>query len=393
MRAESEDGGTMATKHEPQGRREGRAAQSDASATRTTGAVAAGIMLRDKGDILDMAAAAGGPPRQGMRGFDPDYVDIVDYIVRITHRIWEEKAVGLIYDTYGHNLTLWTNSGLVKGREAIVADTLRTLSAYPNVKIYVDEVVWTGNDADGYHTSMLATSVRYNTGYSIYGPPTGRVAVRRGIANCFVKGNRIYEEWLVHDELAVVRQLGFDPYEAAARMARAEAERGVRPVFAGEDERVVGQYVPTPYPAKTTEGFDIEDFIRRGTHEIWNRRMLNAVNDYYAPTVRCHTSSAKELYGTGDLKVHILGLLGAFPDAWINVEHLYWNELADGSYRTAMRWTLLGTHTGPGLYGAPTGKQIRLMGITQHRVENGKIVEEWSVYDEFALLKQLAPID
>ena len=35
--------------------------------------------------------------RQPMQGFDPDYVDIVDYIVRCTHKIWEEGAVGLIY--------------------------------------------------------------------------------------------------------------------------------------------------------------------------------------------------------------------------------------------------------------------------------------------------------
>ena len=41
--------------------------------------------------------------RQGMRGFDADYVDIVDYIVRCTHKIWEEKQVGLIYSHYGHN--------------------------------------------------------------------------------------------------------------------------------------------------------------------------------------------------------------------------------------------------------------------------------------------------
>ena len=41
-----------------------------------------------------------GPRRQSMRGFEDTYVDIVDYIVRITHRIWEDQDVGYIYDTY-----------------------------------------------------------------------------------------------------------------------------------------------------------------------------------------------------------------------------------------------------------------------------------------------------
>src|SRR5262245_64647602 len=41
-----------------------------------------------------------GPRRQSMRGFEDTYVDIVDYIVRITHRIWEDQDIGYIYDTY-----------------------------------------------------------------------------------------------------------------------------------------------------------------------------------------------------------------------------------------------------------------------------------------------------
>ena len=44
---------------------------------------------------------------QSMRGFEPGYVNIVDYIIRITHRIWEEKDIGYIYDTYSHDCTVW----------------------------------------------------------------------------------------------------------------------------------------------------------------------------------------------------------------------------------------------------------------------------------------------
>ena len=29
-----------------------------------------------------------------MKGFEDTYVDIVDYIIRITHRIWEDQDVG-----------------------------------------------------------------------------------------------------------------------------------------------------------------------------------------------------------------------------------------------------------------------------------------------------------
>ena len=41
-----------------------------------------------------------GPRKHSMKGFEDTYVDIVDYIIRITHRIWEDQDVGYIYDTY-----------------------------------------------------------------------------------------------------------------------------------------------------------------------------------------------------------------------------------------------------------------------------------------------------
>ncbi|MFM2236831.1 MAG: hypothetical protein RL209_865, partial [Pseudomonadota bacterium] len=47
---------------------------------------------RDISQIL----ASQGTARQDIPGFDPEYADIVDYILRCTHRIWEQKDVGLI---------------------------------------------------------------------------------------------------------------------------------------------------------------------------------------------------------------------------------------------------------------------------------------------------------
>ena len=85
-------------------------------------------------------------------------------------------------------------------------------------------------------------------------------------------------------------------------------------------KRVAGQTVPLPYPLPTHDGFDPEDFMRRGMHEIWNRRMLDQVNTDYTPDVLCHAFSAKERHGVGDLKVPFLAFPGAFPDALMTVD-------------------------------------------------------------------------
>jgi len=55
----------------------------------------------------------------------------------------------------------------------------------------------------------------------------------------------------------------------------------------------------------------------------------------------------------------------------------------------ATRWTFQGTHTGPSWYGLPTGKRVRLIGVSHSEIENNRVVREWLLYDEVALLKQL----
>ena len=81
--------------------------------------------------------------------------------------------------------------------------------------------------------------------------------------------------------------------------------------------------------------------------------------------------------------------MAAFPDARMDVDDLYWVGDEGEGHRVATRWTLTGTHDGPGAHGSPTGKAVRVMGITHHLIRGGRFVREWTVFDELALLKQV----
>lgn len=328
--------------------------------------------------------------RQSMRGFDDDYVDIVDYIVRCTHKIWEEKGLGLIYSHYRHNAIIHTSDGMTYGRDKVIADSTKMLSAFPDSRLFADDVIWSGNDEDGFHSSHRITWVGRNTGYSIYGPPTGRKIVRQGIAHCFVKENRVVEEWICRDELALVRQLGYDEHALARRMAAQDAARGLgspKPLPQGEVERLMGQGTPETLPP-VQEG-DLEGFVRQAFHEVWNWRLFNKVDEYYARNYVARVSTNRQLYGWGDYKAYVLSMLSVFPDAMLSVDHVCAIGNERDGYRVATRWTLTGTHDGLGVYGEPTGKRIYLLGITHQEFKGGKFVREWTLFDEFALLKQL----
>ncbi len=341
-----------------------------------------------KGDIGKMI-----PPRgeraQSLGGFDDDYVDIVDYILRSTHKIWEEGGLGLIYDHYQHNAVVWTSEGLTYGREQVIAASARTQAAFPDVRLYGGDVIWTGNDADGFHTSHRIMWIGHNTAHSVYGPPTGRRLQRWGIANCFVRENRVVQEWIARDEMSLVMQLGFDPHEVARRMVEKEPSAGVGSPSVGEIERVVGETTPADLPLKNDGEFDPEDVVRRIYHDIWNWRKLNLLKQYYAENYACHAAGGRELYGRGDLRAFILAMLSAFSDLTLTVDHVYWNGNATDGYRVATRWTWQGTHDSFGIYGEPSGARIRIMGISHQWIRNNRVVEEWMLFDEFALLKQI----
>ena len=344
------------------------------------------ITLQNKVDIQFMHNA-NGTRHQAMAGFDPKFTDFVDYIIRITHEIWEEKAIGKLYDYYANTVQIHTSGATIHGRDAVIAATIGTLAAYPDRRLYGDEVIWGGDDKRGLYSSHRLTHAGTNRGWSLYGAPTNRKVNYRAIADCLCQQNMIVEEWLVRDELTLIHQLGLDPVQTAKEMAHKDAEKGhIFPVL-GDVERGIGQYPPPKIEA--TASFEPENFIRRMMHEVWNWRLLNTVRDYLADTIKLESASMRRANGHNDYQGYVLSLLAPFPDLRMTVEHFCHVGDEEAGYRTATRWRMRGTHTGFGNYGEPTGNPIEIMGVSHHLIQDGKIQTEWTLFDEFELLKQI----
>src|SRR3712207_6776893 len=114
------------------------------------------VMQVERHDYVDLAPT-NRPRSQSLRGFDDCYTDIVDYIVRCTHRIWDERDVGLIYTHYTHNSILYSALGTKYNREDVVRDTIQRLVSLPERRGMATQVIWSGNDQDGFYTSHLIT--------------------------------------------------------------------------------------------------------------------------------------------------------------------------------------------------------------------------------------------
>jgi predicted ester cyclase len=337
----------------------------------------------------DLRAADQGERVQPMRGFEDTYVDIVDYIIRITDRIWEDQDVGYIYDTYRTGCRVFTDSGMQYGVEPVVEGTMQHINAFPDSRHYADEVIWAGNEDEGFATSHRAINVGHHLGPWRWGPATGRKVHMWVIANCVSEENQIFEEWVLYNTGARLQQLGIDVRAAARRYGNEGLSAPVSDRQMTEVERLEGGRIPARYPAPARSGFDVEHFVRALFHETYNRRDLSAIDRAYARNVRWHGTSNREGYGRADVRAMARGLMATFPDLGLQVDEVYWMGNEAEGFSVSVRWSALGTHRGWGLYGTPTGRRVHLWGLSQLYIDDGRITEDWMLFNEFDVLAQL----
>ena len=128
--------------------------------------------------------------------------------------------------------------------------------------------------------------------------------------------------------------------------------------------------------------------VVRRAFEVFNSGNLAGLSEIYADNVIYHGATGMEIEGLEGVKAFIGTFLGAFPDMRINIEGM----LSEGDL-VAAHVTGGGTHTGDLEGLAPTGKKISgVRGLTICRVNGGKVVEEWEVFDQLGIMQQLGVI-
>lgn len=331
----------------------------------------------DKATLL----APSGERTMAMSGYEDSWVDIVDYIVRITEEIWTGRALGRIYDTYDAGCTVYSPYGVIRSVEEVVAATAGTITAFPEEEAHHLNVAWSGDDRQGFYTSHLGWTRMVNRGSSIWGPATGRTVGRRFAADCVSRDNRIHTEWLVHDAGALVRSLGLAIDDAAAIVA---AEPRRERYVATTAPRLAGQVPPGPYEGDrdTPEGW-----ARGFYHDIWTRRRLDRLGAVYAPDAVTHWAGGRVANGPRNIGMLMIGMMASLPDSMMDIEHVCWSDETDGVI-VAVRWRLTGSTRRGGALGdkLPEGRVVSIPGISHYRFQARRVVEEWTVFDEVAAI-------
>jgi len=127
--------------------------------------------------------------------------------------------------------------------------------------------------------------------------------------------------------------------------------------------------------------------VRRVADEIFSQRKMDVIDDIFAPHYIGHTQHGTVVHGAAGIKQFVAQYLAAFSHTQSVVE----DQVAEGD-RVVVRLTFTGTHTGPWMGIPPTGKPVTVKGMALYRLQDGKIVEQWTIGDTLGLLQQLGAV-
>ena len=317
-----------------------------------------------------------------MKGFSKKWTNLPDYILGITKEIWENKGIDTLNHYYAKDIPMRFPEGVSIGNQKTINGTLATLAEFPDRQLTGEDVIWSGNETDGFLSSHRLLTMGTHTGGGYFGPPTGKKFVIRAIADCAAINDQINDEWLIRDTAGIVKQLGMDPKQFALDLIEREggAEKCVQP-FCPEND------VSGPYKGKGNNnewGQKLSDILKR-----MMEKDFAVIQSEYDRAVQTEHPGSKTVHSWPDTEALWMNLRSSFPSANFSIDHQIGREDPLLSPRAAVRWSLLGKHDGWGMFGQPTGAKVYIMGFTHAEFGPYGLRREYTLFDPVSIWKQI----
>ena len=318
-----------------------------------------------------------------LQGFDPKFKDFPDYIIGITKEIWEDRKISTLHHYYTDDIIVRSPASIVVGNQGVIAATMATLAEFPDRTLFGEDVIWSGSPEEGMLSSHRIISTATHSGDGVYGAATGKRLQYRIIADCHAINNAINDEWLIRDQGAIVRQLGWDPKEYAMAMIAKEggAEAASHPFHPKDD-------IPGPYKGRGNDNEFGQQYA-----DILNRIMgadMAVIPSAYDRACQLEYAGGQTGYSHGFADQFWMGLRASFPSATFTIDHQIGRNDDMMPPRAAIRWSLHGKHDGWGSFGAPTGADVYIMGACHAEFGSWGLRREYVLFDETAVWKQIA---
>jgi predicted ester cyclase len=318
-------------------------------------------------------------------GTNGPFRDLTDYILGITHEIWESRHVERIDEYYSRDCLIYTLGGMVHGANAIIENTRATLQSFPDRLLLGEAVVGSRLGPGQFLSSHRIGSPMTHFGDLPYCKATGRKVFVRTIADCLVENGKITKEWLVRDNYSLACQLGVDALLVARRMA--DAQTAETCLWLNQERNRVSASAPF-YGSGEFDAVNAFEFAASVIGRQWGSIGQSTLRSYYAPYAVVYDSQPLAS-GIESIEQYYHTLRSGVADVTSSIDHVGVMDRGGDEYQVAARWSVALEHAGD-LWGLPSsGRRALILGVTHWQIVAGRIVAEWSIYDRVAVLAQL----
>ncbi len=231
----------------------------------------------------------------------------------------------------------------------------------PDHSILVEDSVCHGDGQRMIVVSRLC-AIGTQSGHGPFGPPTHRPVIYRMMAESLIEGERIVQVRLIRDRAGFLVP-GQDASCTAARAAQPGPALHSGDPWASAFAELLGKMMDGDFSV-------LHRAYERGA-ELYHPR----------GQVRSGRLAAEGFW---------LGIRAAFPSAALVIQSSIGQEPPLASPRVAIGWRLSGRHDGWGRYGAPTGAEVQMDGITFAEFGPAGVRREWTIIDDLAIQAQIA---
>jgi hypothetical protein len=122
--------------------------------------------------------------------------------------------------------------------------------------------------------------------------------------------------------------------------------------------------------------------------DVWKQQKLAKVEDYFSEKSTLHAICNHKKTGVNAIREYITTILKSFEEVTINVDRITSNR-RDNFTEIAARWYMRGKSTTTGVFGVASKDEVFVPVISHYIIVDGKITDEWMVYDGFDALCQI----
>lgn len=316
-------------------------------------------------------------------GFSPQFDSIQQFILTLTHVVWEQKDIGQLADFYATPVVFHTPEKRLTELSDFMRLTLEALHCFPQRQVLTEDILTAREGDTCWYASQRTQARIQHLGDGFFGAPSGKTVWVRTFADRICRDGLVEQEWLLQDRAGILAQIGTNVSDFAQHLTQMRQQQGVE--------------MPTPeeLEARWAGGPDGDDaegalagLIERYL-SMWAGGNSGVVPGVYHPAATLCGPGHSSFTGEQEIGSFLSGYRASFADSETQLHHLVVRRDANEPVRISLRWSLLSWHDGYGKFGPPSRKPVCISGITHLELRDGVIIREYLGIDELSIWLQL----